>query len=197
MVRTITDKDGNTIFRFNNRTKNIELSNGDALPVVKFSVRDTATTPENSSADSSLLLPEGYRTESKRPVERSRSYEFIVDQNGKSNLGEIFREIANVVSKNATIEIKPLPIRLMVGNENGGYRHLAHKHLEEIKGKGFEDVISYIKHIVSNFDKIYQSTEKDNCIILHCKSDDSKGYMPLELKRYRRRQHKIFNQCKR
>ncbi len=39
MARSLVDEDGNAIFRFNKRTKEIELSNGDALPQVQFSMR--------------------------------------------------------------------------------------------------------------------------------------------------------------
>ena len=56
MVRTITDENGNTIFRFNNRTKNIELSNGDALPAVKFSARDIDVMPDTMNTNKNNQL---------------------------------------------------------------------------------------------------------------------------------------------
>ena len=45
MARSIVDDKGNAIFRYNSRTKNIELANGEPLPAIKFSARDTTVAP--------------------------------------------------------------------------------------------------------------------------------------------------------
>ena len=45
IVRKIKDGNGNVIFRFNNRTKDIELASGELLPAMKFSARDTTVEP--------------------------------------------------------------------------------------------------------------------------------------------------------
>lgn len=47
MARSIVDEDGNKIFRFNKSTKNIELANGENLPNVNLSMRDTNTESED------------------------------------------------------------------------------------------------------------------------------------------------------
>ena len=41
MARSIVDEKGNAVFRFNNRTKGIDIASGEPLPAMKFSVRDT------------------------------------------------------------------------------------------------------------------------------------------------------------
>ncbi len=51
MVRSIVDAKGNPVFRFNNRTKNVELADGEQLPDVKFSMRDTSVANATNFKD--------------------------------------------------------------------------------------------------------------------------------------------------
>lgn len=51
IFRSIVDAKGNPVFRFNNRTKNIELADGEQLPDVKFSMRDTSVANATNFKD--------------------------------------------------------------------------------------------------------------------------------------------------
>ena len=185
MARSIVDSNGNAIFRFNNRTKDIELSSGDLLPAVKFSARDTTVEPADLPFDKSLLLPKGYQTESGNIIEESNRREFIVDKNGNADISRISKS----VEEKSNGKIKSFPVRLQVGfdkfdkfyNEDGfGYIHITKKHLNEIKKHGFENAIDFIKYVVENFDKAFQHPKYANRIILRC-NDSSRGFMPVQL----------------
>ena len=181
MARTIEDGKGNAIFRFNNRTKEIELANGEALPQVKFSMRDT-TVADSLVIPKKYEIAKGYYTESGRSLRQSKSDEFIVDKNQRSDLGKITEE----VEEKSQGKIKSLPVRLKVGfhsfdTKNGhGYKHIAAKHLTKIKAHGFDNALDFVKYTLDNFDKAFKPSGHPNRIILYC-SDESRGFMPIQL----------------
>ena len=47
--------------------------------------------------------------------------------------------------------------------------------------RGFENVPQYVEHVLKNFNQVYKANEEDNRIILYCKGENSKGFMPLDL----------------
>ena len=131
-----------------------------------------------------LDLPEGYKTESGRTVDESASSEFILDKEGNKDFGEISEDIEKATDG----IVKAAPIRLQVGDQNFGYIHLTTKHLEQLKRKGFDNAIDYVKHILRNFNQIYDesythktSGKEITRFILYCKDDSSSGYMPIDL----------------
>ena len=95
-------------------------------------------------------------------------------------MGKISKEIETATNG----EVKSFPVYLKVGfhaedtRTGMGYKHIMRRHLSQIKQRGFDTPIDYIKHILQNFDKIFKNPPKR--IILFC-SDDSKGFMPLQL----------------
>ena len=189
-VRQITDGNGNKIFRYNNRTHEIELVDGRKLPTVQKSGKarlspDTET--KKAAIEGELELPEGYRTESGNPLDESDTHEFIVDEDGNRDIGKIPKEIEQKTNG----IVKAASVRLQVGHEKSdvdkgfGYIHIL-KHINEIRNKGFDSIPAYVKHILKNFNQIYQANDEKgkpikNRIILYCKGDQSKGFMPIDL----------------
>ena len=128
-----------------------------------------------------IILPEGYRTETGKSLQESNVRDFIVDENGDKNFGEITPEIERATGGT----VKAAPIRLQVGNGEFGYIHLTLKHLSEMQRKGFDDSISYLKNILQNINKIYSRVDTGNIDRFLLVNDGEKGhssnFMPIDL----------------
>lgn len=122
-------------------------------------------------------LPEEYSTESGVSLNEAGKDEFLVKPNGSKDFGEITAD----VEEKTNGRMKKAPIRLQVGNDNFGYLQLL-KHKSQIEGQGY-DVMSYITHILKNFNQIYDQSEglRRNRFVLYIKGDSSKGFMPVDL----------------
>ena len=148
-----------------------------------------ANTGEQDTSKAELA--EGYKTESGRSLQDAGRDEFILKPDGSKDFGRIDENIIDKANEeleklNNSFRLKNAPIRLQVGMEDRGesdgfgYKHILN-HLNDIKNKGFENIPSYVEHILKNFNQIYKSGQEENRIILYCKGDQSKGLMPLDL----------------
>jgi len=172
IARQIEDKNGDKIFRYNNRTHEVELADGRKLPETK---KDATEGDRHEIAS-------GYYTESGQSLRRSSFNEFIVDENGNRDIAQISEDVA----EQSNGAVKSVPVRLKVGfhsfeTRNGkGYRHIAAKHLRSIKAHGFGNAMEFINYTLNNFNKVYKHPTSYKKILLFC-DDDSRGFMPLEL----------------
>ncbi|MBQ6004817.1 MAG: transglycosylase SLT domain-containing protein, partial [Selenomonadaceae bacterium] len=190
IANQLVDANGNKIFRYNRRTKNIELADGRSLATKK------------DVNDGELELPQGYRTESGRPLNQSDAREFIIKPDGSRDFGKIDKEIViaanELLKKNQSeFRFKIAPVRLLVGTEDiggvdgFGYKHIL-EHLQSIKDRGFENIPQYVEHVLKNFNQVYKADKEENRIILYCKGDTSKGFMPLDLE-FEKREDNFYN----
>lgn len=128
-----------------------------------------------------IPLPQGFKTETGKTLKDSGIYDFIVDEAGNKNFGEITSEIENATGG----IIKAAPIRLQVGNQDFGYIHLNYRHLEAMQNKGFADSISYIKNVLQNVDKIYSRADTGNLdrfiLVNSSEGKKSNNFMPIDL----------------
>ena len=195
----LVDPNGERIFRYNRRTHNLETIGGRSMakttPLSEVSdIKYTANNISRSETEqdaNDVELPEGYRTESGRPLSQSDAREFIVRPNGSRDFGEINKEIVQAANKvlekqQSGFRFKIAPVRLQVGIEDTGesdgfgYKHIK-EHLQSIKDRGFKSIPQYVEHVLKNFNQVYKARGGENRIILYCKGDESKGFMPLDL----------------
>ena len=184
-VKNIAQKVGGN---FNSENNTFSFKNIDdiatffkAVRTAFYGKKDKAVTENKKSPATGIELPQGYKTETGKPLNESNVQDFIVDEDGNKNFGEINSEIENATGG----IIKAAPIRLQVGDEGFGFIHINLRHAAEIQNKGYTDAISYIQKILQNVNKIYSRADTGNVDRFILCSEGAKGkskdFMPIDL----------------
>ncbi|MDO5116694.1 MAG: hypothetical protein Q4D58_11460 [Synergistaceae bacterium] len=139
---------------------------------------NAATTAESKG----VSLAEGYHTESGRSITEADRDEFVIKPDGSKNFGKIDA----VVESQTGGRVKSAAIRLQVGDDNFGLRHIMHKHGRSVMDAGYSHVEEYISDVIKSWDEIITDTDRDGNvrngrIVLVSHGNERTGIMPLDL----------------
>jgi hypothetical protein len=115
----------------------------------KFGTKPQPKTTKGDVSTSDLL--DGFTaTETVQPS-LDENNEFIKTTNGNIDFGSITPEIGRAIRRESA------PLRLRIGNDSEGLRHIEKRHSADIKALGYTDAVQFVQEITSDFSAVYQA----------------------------------------